>query len=613
MLTRHFTANEIKPAGWLKRQLEIQAAGLSGNLDKMWPDVRDSRWVGGNKEGWERVPYWLDGFIPLAYLLDNEDMKARAQKYIDAIIANQQEDGWICPCTAEERAGYDMWALYLLCKVLTVYYDCTGDERVPDVIYRALKNLKDHIEAHPIFAWAHSRWFECLIPIYFVYARKKEQWLMDLAALLKKQGMDYEGMYADWPYKEPLNQWKQESHVVNQGMAIKAGGLSSVISGTVDDSFSEKMINMLWEYHGTAVGHFTGDECLSGDSPIQGTELCGVAEAMYSYELLYELTGDPIWADRLEILAFNAFPATCSADMWTHQYDQMTNQIACVKFEPSIFRTNSPESNLYGLEPNFGCCTANFNQAWPKFALSAFYRTDDGVAAGAVIPAVLTVEINGVKVKVECETAYPFGNTANYIVTADAPVDFALTVRVPSFADGAVIDGEAADAGTLVSLRRTWEGTSVVSVVYDFSVRFDSRPREMYTLARGPLFYTLDIGEEWTKLEYVRNDVERRFPYCDYEIRPTTPWQYAFVSLDPAAVEVEERGIADLPFSEKEPAIVLKADMVPINWGYKDGYEGAVARMVPLSAVPTGEPVKLTFKPYGASNLHLTEIPKAAE
>ncbi len=71
---------DIKPLGWLRRQLEIQAKGLSGNLDKMWPDIRDSKWIGGDKEGWERVPYWLDGFIPLAYLLDDKDMQSRAAK-----------------------------------------------------------------------------------------------------------------------------------------------------------------------------------------------------------------------------------------------------------------------------------------------------------------------------------------------------------------------------------------------------------------------------------------------------------------------------------------------------------------------------------------------------
>ena len=81
-----YTTKEIKPTGWLRRQLEIQAEGLSGNLDKIWPDVRDSAWIGGSREGWERVPYWLDGFIPLAYLLDDQHMIAQAQKYINAIM-----------------------------------------------------------------------------------------------------------------------------------------------------------------------------------------------------------------------------------------------------------------------------------------------------------------------------------------------------------------------------------------------------------------------------------------------------------------------------------------------------------------------------------------------
>lgn len=57
----------VKPEGWLRRQLEIQAEGLSGNLYKVWPDIRDSVRIGGTKNDWERVPYWLDGFIPLVY------------------------------------------------------------------------------------------------------------------------------------------------------------------------------------------------------------------------------------------------------------------------------------------------------------------------------------------------------------------------------------------------------------------------------------------------------------------------------------------------------------------------------------------------------------------
>ena len=84
-----YKTKNIKPRGWLYDQLKIQADSLTGNLDKVWPDVRDSKYIGGDREGWERVPYWLDGFIPLAYLLDDEDMK-RLNKAIYIQMINEK-------------------------------------------------------------------------------------------------------------------------------------------------------------------------------------------------------------------------------------------------------------------------------------------------------------------------------------------------------------------------------------------------------------------------------------------------------------------------------------------------------------------------------------------
>lgn len=48
---RFFTSRDIHPTGWLKQQLEIEARGLAGHLDTMWPDVRDSAWIGGSPGG----------------------------------------------------------------------------------------------------------------------------------------------------------------------------------------------------------------------------------------------------------------------------------------------------------------------------------------------------------------------------------------------------------------------------------------------------------------------------------------------------------------------------------------------------------------------------------
>ena len=76
---------DLSPQGWLKNQLELQANGLHGNLDKIWPDVKESKWIGGDKEGWERMPYFLDGFIPLAYLLKNQDISFVPPSVLDTL------------------------------------------------------------------------------------------------------------------------------------------------------------------------------------------------------------------------------------------------------------------------------------------------------------------------------------------------------------------------------------------------------------------------------------------------------------------------------------------------------------------------------------------------
>ena len=599
-----FTTDELKPSGWLKKQLQIQAEGLSGNLDKVWPDIRDSRWIGGNREGWERVPYWLDGFIPLAYLLDNDDMKRRAKKYIDSILAQQQEDGWICPCSLEERDHYDMWALFLICKVLVVYYDCTKDERIEGAVYRALKNLHVHMEHHTLFEWAAARWFECLIPIFWLYERRAENWLMDLAYSLRIEGFNYEALYQMWRFTKPEQKWTQISHVVNLAMSLRSSALYSRISGEDPGQMAKLAYSLLQRDHGMACGHFTGDECLSGTSPIQGSECCSVVEAMYSFENLLSITGEAQWGDLTEALAFNAFPATTSTDMWTHQYDQQTNQVCCTRLPEDhvVFRTNSAESHLFGLEPNFGCCTANFNQGWPKFALSTFMRSKDGIASVILAPSVVSCQVNGIPVTCELKTEYPFRERLTYIVTTEKPVSFPLSIRIPGTVGSAVVNGEKAVPGEFYVIEKEWNGKEDISVQFTFEIKMEKRPNDLFCVKRGPLLYSVAIEEEWTKLEYEKDGVERRFPYCDYEIRPLSKWNYAFVDDQ---FTVEEHDDYESAFSTAKPPISMTGSFVEIDWGFDYG----ICHEVPDSRIPISAPKKVKLIPYGCTNLRMTEMP----
>ena len=595
-----YTSKEIKPDGWLRRQLQIQASGLAGNLDNMWRDVKDSKWIGGDAEGWERVPYWLDGFIPLAYLLEDEDMIARAKKYVDAIIAGQEEDGWICPCPKDARAGYDTWAIQLITKVLTVYYECSGDERVPDVIYKALKNYYELLSNGTIklFEWGESRWFECFIAINFIYRRCGEEWLVELARILKEQGRNYSDYMDSW-WQRSMYGWMFETHIVNIGMMFKSEAVSHEILGEEYTDEAERRRTLLDRLHGTPVGLFTGDECLTGLSPIQGTELCGVVEQMYSYEHLFAVTGDHKWAERLETIAFNALPATISDDMWTHQYDQMSNQMSCKEFEHrAIFSTNSKDAHLFGLEPNYGCCTANFGQGWPKFALSAFMHDGDKVIN--VIPVPSTLSDDGIYVKVQTE--YPFKNSIKYTVKAEK--DFTFVARVPSFAENVTVNGEAAECGELTFDIFAGDEREI-TVEFSVAPKYEKRYYGLGCVRYGSLVFSVPVKYEKKMREYVSDGVERKFPYCDYEYLPVSDWNYAYSS---DKYDVVFRDVSDIPFSSYDPPIALRAKVKKIRWELENGYE-VVCSKAPVSTEPIGDEEEILLYPYGCAKLRMTEIP----
>ena len=141
---------------------------------------------------------------------------------------------------------------------------------------------------------------------------------------------------------------------------------------------------------------------------------------MYSYEILLAVSGNPFWGDLLEKEAFNCLPAITTPDMWAHQYVQMTNQICCSRIAPDQvpFNSNGGEAHMFGLEPNFGCCTANFNQAWPKFALSAVALSADGLAVMSPVPVSVRIEKEGTAVSLQVISGYPFRDEAVIEITA---------------------------------------------------------------------------------------------------------------------------------------------------------------------------------------------------
>ncbi len=600
-----YTTFKIRPEGWLKKQLRIQAAGLSGNLDKIWPDVKDSAWIGGKREGWERVPYWLDGFIPLGFLLEDEDLIKRGERYIEAILEKQHSDGWLCPCKKYRRKIYDLWSHLLICKVLTLYCEFTGSKKAETALYKGMKCLYELLEGGKIklFNWGKYRWFEGLISLTYLYESYHEEWIIALGKRLRSDGVDWYSLKKGW--SSPAKIWTFKNHIVNIAMMFKYEALSAGLFGEEYTDKAEELWQIMEKHHGTVVGAFNGDECIAGKNNNRGAELCSVVELMYSCEVLFELTGDTKWGERLERLAFNALPATVSEDMWTHQYDQQVNQIGCVKTLKSIFATNKGEAHLFGLEPHYGCCTANFNQGFPKLALNVFLKTDKGITCPLMLPATLETEIDGVKVTVKCETDYPFRHIIRYTVAAEDPVNFELKIRIPEWTKSLYIDGKKAEKSNYHTISRKWSGETAFTIALEDAPHFTYRPYGLKAVEYGSLVFALPIKTEYRKLEYKKHGVERKYPYCDYELYPESEWRYGFAE---DTFEICEKDY-DIPFSADKPPVTIKAKLSRIDWGFANGFS-FIAAEKPVSNKAITDAEEKELIPYGCAKLRITEMPE---
>ena len=612
---RLLAPGQVRAERWLLRQLELQRDGLTGHAEDLFDDIGESDWLTGGTRGgqyaWERGPYYLKGLVSLAFALDDADLKAKARRWIEAILKSQRPNGDFGP------RDCNWWANMVVLHLMRDYFEGTGDERVLRFLERYFEFQRGALKEKPFGAesiWADQRGGDELEVVLWLCGREGgEKWL-DFARLVAGQTQRV---------RDNGRTTNGTGHIVNFMQGLKTPALKWRLGGEGGAA------DAYWRVFGPEGREFlaygrpdrmlNGSETFSDNRASEGTELCAIVERILSNRTILEVSGDARVADDLEAVAYNALPATLPPDLRGTRYYNVLNQPVCDERLPKKMQANGEGTAVCpGPEAGFGCCRSNWHFGWPKFVSSLWMAAGDGLAAVAYGPCRVKTKAADGEVEIREETDYPFRETVTLtVVSASATRPFELRLRIPGWCPDArlMVNGEpvsAGDAGSFAAIRRSWKAGDRVELKLPMRVvARDGWTKNSVAVLRGPLVFARPIAY---RREQIGGCPDKGFP--KWRLLPTEPWNEALVA-NGAPMKAVELPVAVQPFDPSTPPVVVEAEMASCTvggWGTMVSDPGDTGRAVEppwwTEKVESNAVRTLRLQPVGATELRITLFPR---
>jgi hypothetical protein len=622
----------IKPEGWLKEELVRMKNGMTGHLDSLYEPVMGKRngWLGGDGDVWERGPYWIDGLLPLAYILDDKHLKEMVKPWIEWSLKSQNPNGYFGPDADRDREpglqrnnSHDWWPKMVMLKVMQQYYNATKDERVISFLTNYFKFQFRELPKTPLNNWTDWGEFRAgdnLAVVYWLYNITGDKFLLQLSEIIHKQSFNWTETFEK---REKLFEL-YSLHGVNLGQGIKEPIIyyqqskdpryvKAVLQGFADIKKSIGWPN----------GMFAADEMIHTNNPTQGSELCTAVELMFSLENMLAITGKVQFADHLERIAFNALPTQITENFDARQYYQQLNQVEVSNKERNFMTAYHGTDQLFGLLTGYPCCTSNFHQGWPKFTQNLWYATEDkGLAALIYASSKVNAKVaNGIEIQFSEETRYPFDESIIFKYSTNKKINnllFPLHLRIPAWCKEAVIkiNGQLwsnEEGNQIVKVNREWKDGDQLELILPMQINTDRWSEASVSIERGPLLYALKIGEEWKK-SIGDKTVKKQYGNFYYEVFPTSAWNFSIPShcLDSIGNNfrvIKKGNLNAYPWkADNAPIeIVTRGRRIP-QWILYNGSAGPLPYSL-QEQLPPGDEEFITLIPYGCTTLRITEFP----
>ncbi|MBO6124569.1 MAG: glycoside hydrolase family 127 protein [Bacteroidaceae bacterium] len=625
---------KVQPKGWLRKYLELQRDGLNGQLGSVsaWLDKNNNQWLSNQGDhGWEEVPYWIRGYSSLAYILDDEAMKQEVKTWIQAVLNNQTSNGRLGP-DGYDGDSPDIWAKMPMLWALQTYYEATGSQRVLTAMNRYFKwemSIPDDKFLKGL--WQEKRGGDNLWSVLWLYNRNGDQTILPLIDKLHNAT-------SDWTMKGDLPNY----HGVNVAQGFREPATYYIYTG--DKEMLQATYNahneMRRRYGQMPGGMYAADENARAGyyDPRNGAETCALVEQMASDEILMGITGDVFWADHCENVAFNSFPAALTPDMRALRYITSANMAISDEKNHAPSIDNSLRGMLSMSPFSSRCCQHNHGMGWPYFTEHLVMATADNGLATMLYAANETTAMvaDGVSLRMEEVTHYPFDETITLILHPERDVEFPLYLRIPAWAKGAEVsinnevqqvEGDA--AGRYICISRQWKEGDTVTLRLPMTVRSTvwQQNKSSVSVDYGPLTLSLKIDEEFEAHdsrdpEFVQDDshwqegVDASLWPC-YVLRAKSDWNFGLV-VDEQNLPVNFKVIRkaypenDQPFTLDNVPLEFTAvgRQIP-SWGFD---ATGMTDLLPTKFAPrAAETTPITLVPMGAARLRISAFPREKE